>query len=141
MAYYLSLLFFILFTALVSKKSRHHNPSWITIIMLFCPLWIIHAFANPLSMGDTPEYCDIYLGMKDISFMDIFTRDLPYDYARIEPGWLLFSKALTGLFSNPQALIICDSTLILAGYAFIIKKYSPTPWLSALIFLCTLSLK
>ena len=138
MTFFLSLLIWIIVCAIFSPTIGHVNPSWKSMIILFFPLWFLHAFADPMSMADTPEYYDLYVEMSDISIEDIFLRNLPYLYIRYEIGWLLLTKALSLLFSTPQALMIVESTVIIGCYAYFIKKYSPSPWLSVLIFLCTL---
>ena len=117
-------------SSLSSEKKRA-----LFLKIVFCQLFIIHAFLDPDVMQDLPGYLETYKSFGENSLRESVI--VGYVGVKMEPGWILLCKILYHISSNPRTLLIVTSLLMVGSYCKTISRYSFIPWLSVVIYLCT----
>lgn len=134
----LSLFVFELFLAVlyyVPTVSRDNinkrNTAYLLISFFF--LFLVHAFKDPLSLPDLPEYQEGFYEVRDNGFGYIFSDNV--SSLKAERLWHVICKIVSIICPYSLALFVLVSFVILSGYFFSIKRYSPFLWMSVLLVL------
>lgn len=121
--------------SLTGRKTRH-----IALMSACVILWFFMAF-RAISVGvDTKHYAYVFSQFDDIPFSKVFTavtyanekESWAFDF---EPGYRLVNKLLSLFFTNPQAITVFNSTVIMTLWYFLIKRDSPDFLLSVWLFI------
>ena len=96
-------------------------------------IFFFHAFKNPLTLVDIPEYVDAFYEAKNLSWETIY--EIGYESFKTETGFAFIIKAVSSLFSNDQVLFFLTSAFLLSAVYFAIRRYSPIWWASVFIFM------
>lgn len=103
-------------------------------------LWFFMAMRSTEVGVDTKYYSHVFTQFSEIPFSKVFTAEL---YATEEADWIfnfeygyrLYNK-LISLFSNsPQAITVCNSSIIIVLLYYFIKKNSPIFLLSIWLYI------
>lgn len=105
----------------------------IYLIVCFILLGIPHVLKEPNSIPDITEYIE---GFKEISQHDLrYLLNNSLSSLKAEKGYIILNKIISLFTDNPFFLIFVTSLIILSGYYFIIRKYSPCIWMSVFLFM------
>lgn len=96
-------------------------------------LFFFHAFRDPLSLDDIPDYYKAFGEARLMSFEDVLNRG--YEELKTETGFAVIIKIIVDLFCFPQMLFIITSAFMFFVLYDSIRRYSMIFWLSVLIFL------
>lgn len=110
-------------------RSRH-------IVYLICSMSIIllfHAFRNPMSLPDIPEYASAYQEALKYSLKRVIEDG--FETLKSEVGFRILIKSISFFFSSYIMLFIITSGIIIYSFYYTIKKYSRIYWVSVLIFI------
>lgn len=103
-------------------------------------LWFFMAMRD-VSVGvDTQYYSYVFMQFADIPFSKVFSavtyatesETWAFDF---EPGYRLFNKLISLFSRSPQAITICNSTVIMALVYRLIRKYSSNFLLSLWLYI------
>lgn len=108
------------------------NRDQFFLFIAFAVLYITHAFKDPFSLLDTPEYVDGYIEVKNRGIGELMRGGL-YSL-KAEKGYVILTKIISYFFPANQMLFIFTSFIILLGYYVAFKRYSLIPWLAVLLF-------
>lgn len=120
---------------LSGRKTKH-----IALMNACVILWFFMAFRG-LSVGvDTKHYAYVFSQFEDIPFSKVFTavtygnesETWTFDF---EPGYRLANKFMSLFFTNPQAITVFNSTVIMVLWYYLIKRDSPNFMLSVWLFI------
>ena len=121
--------------SLTCRKTKH-----IALMNACLILWFFMAF-RAVSVGvDTKYYAYVFSQFDDIPFSQVFTavtyatekESWAFDF---EPGYRLANKLLSLFFTDPQAITVFNSTVIMTLWYFLIKRDSPNFLLSVWLFI------
>ena len=115
------------------KKGSEKQRDTIYLVFVFILLGVVHIFKNTHSIPDVDLYID---GFKEISQNKV--RELLTDNLytlKAEKGYILLNKLILLFTKSPMGLILVTSVIILCGYFFSIRKYSPIVFLSVFLYL------
>ena len=105
-------------------------------LLIFVQLYILHAFVDPHSMVDLPNYEETFNSFSSNTLY--YSLAVGYVGVKMEVGWIILCKILSILYDKFIILLLFTSTIIVGSFCVTIWKYSPIVWLSVFIFLCTL---
>lgn len=103
--------------------------------IIFIQLFVLHAFLDPYSMVDLPNYIETFNEFASNSLA--YSIFVGYVGVKMEIGWIILCKILSYISSNYQILLITISFIIVGCYCISIYRFSPLVWLSAFLFACT----
>ena len=121
-------LFFVLFIELGTKKTKQYQKRffWIGAI----PLIIILGFRNIDVGGDTPGYCDFYMGKASGFYGSMFDKD-----NETEIGFIYLCRLIHIFCSDWRWFIFATSVISLLPFLLFVKNESQTKTFSYLSFL------
>jgi len=103
-----------------------------------CLLLFFFAAMRSVRIGaDTFQYQWLFAWVRDLRFSQIATAQGDMWFAQIEYQnlyYLYYTKVLTLIFSDPQAITIANSFLLILFVTILIKRSSPNYWLSIFLF-------
>ena len=120
---------------LSGRKTKH-----IALMTACVILWFFMAFRG-ISVGvDTKHYAYVFSQFDDIPLSKVFTavtyanesETWAFDF---EPGYRLANKLLSLFFTDPQAITVFNSTVIMILWYHLIKRDSPNFMLSVWLFI------
>lgn len=103
------------------------------LIVAFVILAVVHIFKDPYGLHDLAFYID--------GFNEVSRHDFSYIFGgfvttiKANTGWHILCKVLSFIWSDYFIMLFVVSSIILYGYYYTTKKYSPIYWLSVLLFL------
>ena len=102
------------------------------LILAFGILFFFHAFRDPYSLADIPEYADAY---KE-SFSYTWRRILSDHFVSLksEVGFRLIIKGISSVFSSYQMLFVLTSVFLLLSFYQATKRYSVYFFISVMVF-------
>lgn len=103
------------------------------LILSLCVIFVFHAFKNPFTLEDIPDYARAFDEAQQISWSRVLS--IGYDNLKTETGFALVVKLVSSIFRSSQVLFILTSAFILSAVYFAVKKYSPVFWLSVIVFM------
>ena len=111
------------------SDSRLH----IYLILSLSVIFFFHAFKNPMTLSDIPDYAKAFDEAKQVSLSRVVS--IGYESLKTEIGFAVVIKVLSSLFQSSQILFFLTSAFILSSVYFTVKKYSPLLWVSVFIFM------
>ena len=96
-------------------------------------IFIFHAFKNPFTLEDIPDYARAFDEAGQISWDRVV--NVGYESLKTETGFALVIKTISVFFRSSQVLFILTSAFIMLAVYFSIKRYSTIFWLSVLVFM------
>ena len=115
----------------VQYLSDHRQEIYLMValgVMLF-----FHAFRDPLSLVDTPEYYSACGEARLMSWGDVISKG--YVELKTETGFALLLKLIVDVFRSPQMLFIITSAFMFFVLYDSIRRYSTIYWFSVLVFM------
>lgn len=119
-------LFYILISIIVSFNLYPNKNKY--TIYIFTIFTILAMFKSSGVGNDTAAYINLYNSVSD--------RLLLIMSGRFEPGLVIICKALNLISPNPQILFIVCGLYSFLCFGYLICRFSPLPWVSALMFFC-----
>ena len=110
------------------SDSRLH----IYLILSLSVIFFFHAFKNPMTLSDIPDYAKAFDEAKQVSLSRVVS--IGYESLKTEIGVAVVIKVLSSLFQSSQILFFLTSAFILSSVYFTVKKYS-LDYLSKSVFL------
>ena len=131
MTIYLILIAFILGMSPIQYRMKR---LYLTVCLLF--VWIIIAFRSYLIGNDTIAYINAFPVLANLPLSTYGTNpfNILFTQNRFEFGYTLFDKLIYHFTQNPQWLLICSATVIIAAVWYFLYKYSKYPSLALIIF-------
>lgn len=127
----------ILLFAIIYSGNNLRQRDGVFLSLAFVLIFIVHAFKDPLSLPDTPEYLKGFLESGRTGWGTLAARGFKLHLLKAEPGYVFLNKLLASATTKPQSIFLLTSFIMLTGYYVAIRKYSLIPWLSVIIFLLT----
>lgn len=127
---------FILILGLILKANTQDSRGRINafVVLSFVSLFTVHAFVDPMSSVDLPNYEDAYVECMSLPFYKL--KDASWT-SSMEIGFLWYMKLLS-LISDDFIIVLIASSLIMLGcYYRTILRYSPYTYISILFLLVT----
>lgn len=115
----------------VQYLSDHRQIIYLIValgVMLF-----FHAFRDPLTLVDTPEYYSACGEARLMSWSDVISKG--YVELKTETGFALLLKFIIDVFRYPQMLFIITSAFMFFVLYDSIRRYSTIYWFSVLVFM------
>ena len=104
----------------------------IYLFLSLSAIFFFHAFKNPFTLEDIPDYARAFNEAGQISWVRVL--NIGYESLKTETGFALVIKLISEFFSSYQVLFILTSAFIISAVCFSIKRYSPILWFSVLVF-------
>ncbi len=123
MIFYASLMIFIILLWFALKPFGYKNRLKTYSIAICTILFCIMGFKAVTVGNDTPVYVDLYYQLQDIN-------ELFLNPTRYEIGYVIFSKIISRVFANHQALFIIIALIVMYGTNKFIVSNSNKIWLS-----------
>lgn len=130
--------YFIIFVSLlvfcikINAKNSKIRDNYFLIIS-FILLGFVHIFKNPASVPDILEYIEGFKEIRQHDFHYWLSNTLVS--LKAEKGYIILNKIISSFTDNPFWLIFVTSIIILSGYFYSIRKYSPFVWLSVILYI------
>jgi len=137
--WYIIILCLILIAGFSAKFIKKNDESYEKLVFYFCCLLLLFfAAVRSVKVGaDTFQYQYLFTWVRDLRFSQIPDAQGGMWYARAEYQnlyYLYYTKVLSFIFSNPQAITIVNSLLLMLFVTMLIKRSSPNYWLSIFLF-------
>lgn len=116
----------------VKKDIASNNRDLVYLLSALVILFFFHAFRDPFSLVDTPEYAEAYKEALGYSWQKVFNES--YSSLKSELGFRLIIKGISCLFSSYQMLFVITSGFMIFSVYRAIQKYSVFYWISVMIF-------
>ena len=114
----------------IKNESRRNT---VYLIIVFGFLGIVHVFKNTHSIPDVDLYIDGFKEISQCNLKTLLTENLVT--LKAEKGYILLNKLILIFTNNPFGLVLITSLIILSGYFYSIRKYSPLIALSILLYI------
>lgn len=123
------------FMPVKERTARYLSDERLNIYLLLslCLIFVFHAFKNPFTLEDIPDYARAFDEAQQISWSRVVS--IGYENLKTETGFALVIKAISSLFSSGQMLFVLTSAFILSAVYFSIRQYSPIWWVSVFVFM------
>ncbi len=104
----------------------------IYLILAFFVIYIFHAFREPTSLADIPQYKLAYGEALKYTFSRVVSEG--FVSLKSELGFRVIIKIISEIFSSYVWLFLITSGIIIYSFYNATKKYSPIYWLSVMLF-------
>lgn len=126
----------ILYSGYITGKKTQH----IALLYACWILWFFMAMRSTSVGVDTKYYAYVFTQFSDIPFSKIFTAETFATYTKswsldFEYGYRLYNKLISLLTNNPQAITVCNSTVIIILLYYWIKNHSVNCLLSIWLYI------
>jgi len=128
---YIFLLIIFIILAISFSRDPKSKAANLFFILSLCLLFVFTVLRNEKIGADTKTY---YMG-----FIDIYNKGIESSFPYIfnwEIGYILYNKLITFFSHSYYAFTISVSFPIYISLYFFIKKYSPNPFVSLMVFIC-----
>lgn len=127
-------LFLVLTFLFFFSNNKRYKKVWnFYLVIAFGILFFFHIFKKTSSLPDLPSYMMEFNELRENTYSYIFTHGI--SAGKSENGWCVFCKTIQLFVPYGFAVIFVNSFVILSGYFYAIKKYSPFFWASTLFVL------
>lgn len=123
----------LIFYSIKIKKRNKKIRDEYYLLYSFILLGFIHVFKDITSVPDIIEYIEGFKEISRYNFHYLLSNELVS--LKAEKGFIVFNKIISLFTDNPFWLILFSSIIILSGYYYSIRKYSPFVWLSVILYM------
>lgn len=117
----------------VEQPLQSNYKESVYLILSFGILFFFHAFRDPYSLVDIPEYADAYKEAFKTPWSLVLSEH--FYSLKSEVGFRIVIKGLSCLFPSYQMLFVITSGFLIYSFFRATKKYSVFCWMSVLLFL------
>ena len=103
------------------------------LLMALGVMLIIHAFRDPMTLEDTPDYARAFEEARLKSMADVITKG--YEELKTEKGFAVFLKMVADVMPITQMIFIITSAFMFCSFFVAIKRYSSIFWLSVFVLM------
>ena len=129
----LAFVFYIGSSATNIRGKRISNyKEQVYLILAFGILLFFHAFRDPYSLADIPEYADAYKESLGYTWDRVLSDH--FVSLKSEVGFRIVIKAISSIFSSYQMLFILTSIFLVCSYYKTTKRYSAYFFISVMVF-------
>lgn len=105
----------------------------IYLVFAFGILLFFHAFRDPYSLFDIPEYAEAYKEALGYSWQRVLTE--PFYSLKCETGFRIIIKGIASLFSSYQMLFVITSIFLIYCFFNATRNYSVFYCISVMVFM------
>lgn len=110
-------------------KYREH----VYLVLAFGILLYFHAFRDPYSLADIPEYADAYKESLGYTWREVLSDH--FVSLKSEVGFRLIIKGVSSIFSSYQMLFVLTSIFLIYSFYQATKRYSAFFFISVMVFI------
>jgi len=118
-----------------SSNCSTNNFAELLLLICFFSMWFIMTNRAMTVGADTNDYYNGFIRVQSLRWnriIDFSVKNVLYNFER---GYVIFSKAFTMFSTSYTAFLGLVSFVMLAPLYFVIRKYSPYPYLSVILFI------
>lgn len=122
----------IVYSIKINKRNNNIRDKYY-LLFSFILLGFIHVYKDISSVPDIIEYIEGFKEIGQYNFQYLFSNTLVS--LKAEKGFIVFNKIISLFTDSPFWLLFFTSIIILSGYYYSIRKYSPFVWLSVILYM------
>lgn len=131
-----TILAFVFYTGSSSTQTKGRRVAkykeQVYLILAFGILLFFHAFRDPYSLADIPEYADAYKESLGYTLSRVLNDH--FFSLKSEVGFRVVIKGISSVFTSYQMLFVLTSIFLISSFYMATKRYSVYIYISVMVF-------